>query len=74
MPSVPLPDSNAHPTSVQRSGLFHATPLPQSANWAPTHRLTEPWRYVVIEGASKEEFENMTIDLCKCVHIPIIVP
>lgn len=27
----------------------------ESANWAPTHRRTEPWRFKVFHGQSKEE-------------------
>lgn len=26
----------------------------QAANWAPTHKKTEPWRFRVLQGASKE--------------------
>jgi nitroreductase len=26
----------------------------EAANWAPTHRKTEPWRFKVLKGASKE--------------------
>ncbi|MGC1516061.1 MAG: nitroreductase [Maribacter sp.] len=26
----------------------------EAANWAPTHRKTEPWRFKVIQGAAKE--------------------
>ncbi|MEZ2416144.1 nitroreductase [Muriicola sp. E247] len=26
----------------------------EAANWAPTHRKTEPWRFKVLTGASKE--------------------
>lgn len=28
----------------------------EAANWAPTHRRTEPWRYKVIMGDKLEEF------------------
>jgi nitroreductase len=28
--------------------------LLELANWAPTHRRTEPWRFVIISGAAKE--------------------
>lgn len=27
--------------------------LLEAANWAPTHRRTEPWRFKVLQGASK---------------------
>ena len=28
--------------------------LLELANWAPTHRRTEPWRYVVVSGTARE--------------------
>ena len=31
----------------------------EAANWAPTHNKTEPWRFVVMSGAGKAEFEEM---------------
>ena len=42
--------------------------LLELANWAPTHRLTEPWRYVVVSGEAKsrlgeflaEQYEQTT--------------
>ncbi|MDB4291872.1 nitroreductase [Maribacter sp.] len=27
----------------------------EAANWAPTHKKTEPWRFKVLQGASQEE-------------------
>lgn len=27
----------------------------EAANWAPTHRRTEPWRFKVLQGASKTD-------------------
>lgn len=46
---------------------FDARPLPEgtmerlveSAVWAPNHRLTQPWRFVVVEGAAKEELAEL---------------
>lgn len=29
----------------------------EAARWAPTHKLTEPWHFVVIGGSSKAAFE-----------------
>lgn len=29
----------------------------EAARWAPTHKLTEPWHFVVIGGANKDAFE-----------------
>eukprot|EP00195_Chlamydomonas_chlamydogama_P012942 CAMPEP_0202899048 /NCGR_PEP_ID=MMETSP1392-20130828/7395_1 /ASSEMBLY_ACC=CAM_ASM_000868 /TAXON_ID=225041 /ORGANISM="Chlamydomonas chlamydogama, Strain SAG 11-48b" /LENGTH=316 /DNA_ID=CAMNT_0049585135 /DNA_START=231 /DNA_END=1181 /DNA_ORIENTATION=+ len=37
--------------------------LLEAANWAPTHNLTEPWRFIVLEGAAKQQFEALTIEL-----------
>ncbi len=28
--------------------------LLEAANWAPTHRMTEPWRFIVLQGEKKE--------------------
>ncbi|MEQ8241004.1 MAG: nitroreductase [Cyclobacteriaceae bacterium] len=28
----------------------------ENANWAPTHRLTQPWRFKVIKGAARKKF------------------
>ena len=30
----------------------------ESANWAPTHKYTEPWRFVVFSGSSRQDFAN----------------
>ena len=41
-------------------------PLLEAARWAPTHKLTEPWRFVVIgPGRAKTEFE---VGVCVCVR------
>lgn len=37
----------------------------ESANWAPTHGYTEPWRFVVFSGDSKKEFANFQSNLYK---------
>ncbi len=29
--------------------------LLEAANWAPTHKKTEPWRFKVMQGKSKED-------------------
>ncbi|KAG2497044.1 hypothetical protein HYH03_005045 [Edaphochlamys debaryana] len=39
--------------------------LVQAANWAPTHGQTEPWRFVVLEGASKKAMEDLTMQICR---------
>lgn len=33
----------------------------ESANWAPNHKHTEPWRFKVIEGAAKERFGEFLV-------------
>eukprot|EP00775_Hariotina_reticulata_P011569 gene11569-11713_t len=42
----------------------------EAARWAPTHKLTEPWHFVVLAGASKAEFEELTIDRCQALLPP----
>ncbi|KAI8462737.1 MAG: Nitroreductase-like protein [Monoraphidium minutum] len=37
----------------------------EAARWAPTHKKTEPWRFVVLGGAAKAEFEGLTMRLCR---------
>ena len=37
----------------------------ESANWAPTHGFTEPWRFVVFSGASKMKLAKFQSDLYK---------
>ena len=37
----------------------------ESANWAPTHGFTEPWRFVVFSGASKMKLAEFQSDLYK---------
>jgi hypothetical protein len=32
----------------------------EAARWAPTHKRTEPWRFVVLAGEAKSEFESLT--------------
>eukprot|EP00198_Chlamydomonas_reinhardtii_P009223 XP_001698560.1 predicted protein [Chlamydomonas reinhardtii] len=44
--------------------------LIEAANWAPTHGQTEPWRFVVLEGASKKEMEELTMELCR-TRLPV---
>ncbi|GAA0717565.1 hypothetical protein GCM10009430_14640 [Aquimarina litoralis] len=36
--------------------------LLENANWAPTHRLTEPWRFKVIRGAAKDRLGTFLSD------------
>ncbi|HKK88072.1 MAG TPA: nitroreductase [Saprospiraceae bacterium] len=39
--------------------------LLELANWAPSHKRTEPWRFVVITGDSKEEVGQLAADAYK---------
>ena len=34
--------------------------LLEAANWAPSHRRTEPWRFVVVQGAALEHLSQDT--------------
>ncbi|MBK8505559.1 MAG: nitroreductase [Saprospiraceae bacterium] len=33
----------------------------EASNWAPTHKLTQPWRFVVIQGPAKMKLGNLLI-------------
>lgn len=37
--------------------------LLRAANWAPTHRKTEPWRFKVLQGTKKASFEPFIANL-----------
>lgn len=37
----------------------------ENANWAPTHRITEPWRFQVFTGKGLETLANYQADLYK---------
>jgi len=39
--------------------------LLENANWAPTHKLTEPWRFVVYSGEGLKKFADFQADLYK---------
>ena len=34
---------------------FDIEKILEAANWAPSHRKTEPWRFKVLQGVSKEK-------------------
>ncbi|MGB0885994.1 MAG: nitroreductase family protein [Chitinophagales bacterium] len=38
-----------------------------AANWAPTHRNTEPWRFVIYSGESKTKFAKETAEMFRQV-------
>lgn len=37
----------------------------ENANWAPTHKLTQPWRFIVYTGAGKKKLADYTAELYK---------
>ena len=37
----------------------------ENANWAPTHRLTEPWRFMVFSGAGLKKLAEFQSELYK---------
>lgn len=39
--------------------------LLENANWAPTHKLTEPWSFTVFTGDGLKEFADFQADLYK---------
>jgi len=36
--------------------------LLENANWAPSHRLTEPWRFKVVRGETKDQLGRFLSD------------
>ncbi len=71
----PLEDKNVDLAELIRSrrsiGLFNDAPVPlelvhellESAVYAPNHRLTEPWRFVVLTGAGRERYAEIRRDM-----------
>lgn len=41
----------------------------ENANWAPTHRFTEPWRFVVFHGDGRNKLAKFQSDLYKKVSM-----
>lgn len=39
--------------------------LLDNANWAPTHKKTEPWRFVVFSGEGRQKLANFQAELYK---------
>src|SRR3954465_8893835 len=37
----------------------------ENANWAPTHKLTEPWRFTVFTGEGLKAFANLQASVYK---------
>ena len=48
-------------------GAFTGQEIPQevlneileNANWAPTHKLTEPWRFILYSGEARQELSEI---------------
>jgi nitroreductase len=64
------------PKDMQRGARLPRAKLEkmlEAARWAPTHKLTQPWRFVVLQGddgegggqsaSSKQQFERLSIEL-----------
>tara|TARA_A100001011_G_scaffold9600_1_gene10732 strand:- start:885 stop:1436 length:552 start_codon:yes stop_codon:yes gene_type:complete len=51
----PIQFSDKEITDTQLNELFEA------ANWAPTHRRTEPWRFKVFRGDKKTELSHFLV-------------
>jgi len=49
----------------QKVSKADITTLLEAANWAPTHRMTEPWRFIVIQGQKKRELGEYLADQYK---------
>ncbi len=41
----------------------------ENANWAPTHKLTEPWRFIVFTGEGLKKLSTLQSDLYKRLTI-----
>ena len=52
----PIQFSSKEVTKSELHELFEA------ANWAPTHRRTEPWRFKVFRGSKKEDLGRFLVD------------
>jgi len=39
----------------------------ENANWAPTHKFTEPWRFIVYSGEGRKKLADLQADLYKKV-------
>lgn len=39
----------------------------ENANWAPTHKFTEPWRFIVYSGAGRRKLANIQATVYKDV-------
>ena len=44
--------------------------LLENANWAPTHGMTEPWRFVVFTGAARHDLARLLPEIYRAVTPP----
>ena len=51
--------------SDEEVGQWIIEEMLENANWAPTHRLTEPWRFVVFTGNGLKKLANFQSELYK---------
>ena len=42
----------------------------ESANWAPNHKRTEPWRFTVIQGEAKKRFAEFMLEKYQETTLP----
>ena len=56
---------NVKPNFFSRESILDedVKKLLESANWAPTHGYTEPWRFVVFSGSARMDFANFQASL-----------
>jgi nitroreductase len=63
-PPLTLRALTPHLTPRARAGAplerWQLEAILDAARWAPTHKKTEPWRFVVLTGGAKAEFEGLT--------------
>lgn len=50
------------PTQFPRSVLEE---MCEAANWAPTHGITEPWRFVILQGEAIERLNQLKVEHTK---------
>lgn len=39
-----------------------------NATWAPTHKMTEPWRFIVLQGSQQQKFGSFMADYYKSYY------
>jgi nitroreductase len=59
--------ANMRPDPIPRE---HLDAILENANWAPTHGMTEPWRFTVFEGEARRELAEFFANLYKEITPP----